>query len=667
MSRLPTLLCALLSAACSAGPVSGDQGLPEERLPGERAPRTAPCDDLDPMRCYLPWPSSAFLAASETSATGVRLAIDTSNLPVEDDSSYYEHMDGFSRITPFATGFDGELSTDWMPRGTSTWLDLDDRGDLSTNGPVYLINAQPDHEDYGQAVPIWTEVIRGGGELNERHLLIGRPRALLAENCDYVVVVTDEITWANGSEVPVERSVEVALDLVAPETSDEELLWAYHAPVRTLLSDVGIAADEVLRVWDFTTRTGENTTQRVLSMMEQAQAELDQMEVVIDYAAESVDPDIAAIVIGHIDGVPDFIGPDKRFTLDDEGNPQVEGTREALFRVVIPATGFDGEEGSDYRVALYGHGTGGDYTDTSFDSQIASNGLAKLNLRFHGWNGAELVPTLAGLTTLLQGTESSTAQLSQGVSDGYALLKAMEGPLGEALAAETLGDIENPAAGRYPDNTEPVWVGGSLGGTMGAIIGSAYPEIDAAVLNVPAAGWTHLVADSLLYDSALGGIMEAQYDDLMDVHLAIVMSQTGWDDVDGAVWADHANASGATFLLQESIEDPVVPNQGTEILAIALGAPLVGPPLESIPGVEEVDAAIGGHGMTQYWVPNTGVYDVHGFAALSTPAGDAAMEQIFEFIHSYWDGDVRIDFPDICVEQGANGTCDFSEAWEEEE
>ena len=145
--------------------------------------------------------------------------------------------------------FDGELSTDWMPRGTSTWLDLDDRGDLSTNGPVYLINAQPDHEDYGQAVPIWTEVIRGGGELNERHLLIGRPRALLAENCDYVVVVTDEITWANGSEVPVERSVEVALDLVAPETSDEELLWAYHAPVRTLLSDVGIAADEVLRVW----------------------------------------------------------------------------------------------------------------------------------------------------------------------------------------------------------------------------------------------------------------------------------------------------------------------------------------------------------------------------------------------------------------------------------
>ena len=659
----------LLLAACSAGGAGEDSGArPDlvDREPGERAPRTAACDAMDPLRCYLPWPSSAFLEADASSATGVRLAIDTSELPVEDDASYYEHMDGFSRITPFATGFDGELATDWLPRGESEWLDLPDRGDLGTDGPVFLINNEPDHPEYGQAVPVWVEIIRGGAELNERHLLVGRPRALLAPNCEYVVVVTRELTWADGSAVPVEREVSVALGLDAPASAEEDMLAAYHAPVRTLLGDVGIDASEVLRVWDFTTRTSENTTQRVLSMMDQAQASLDDVTVEIDYAATSVSPEIDAIVVGRVVGVPDFIGEDKRFTLDAAGDPQVEGTREAHFRVVIPARGFDGELGTPYRVALYGHGTGGDYTDTSFDEAIASNGLAKLNLRFHGWNGAELVPTLAGLTTLLKGTESSTAQLSQGVADGYALLRAMEGPLAEALAAETLGDIENPAAGRPVDTTDPVWVGGSLGGTMGAIIGSAYPEIDAAVLNVPAAGWTHLVADSLLYDSALGGIMEAQYDDLMDVHLAIVMSQTGWDDVDGAVWADHANESGAVFLLQESIGDPVVPNQGTEILAIALGAPLVGPPLEPIVGVDEVDSVTEGHGMTQYKVPDGSVYDIHGFAARSTLAGDAAMEQIFGFIRSYWDGEAQITFPEGCSEVTPAGDCDFSEMWTED-
>ena len=662
---LPFLLLPLVAAtSCKAE----DTDRPElvERQPGERAPRTSACDPMDPLRCYLPWPSSAFLAADASTATGVRLQIDVSELPVDDDASYYEHMDGFSRITPFAAGFDGALSVGWLPRGESVWLDLPDRGDLGTDGPVYLINAQPDHPDYGQAVPIWVEIIRGGAELNERDLLVGRPRAQLAENCDYVVVITKGVTWEDGSAIEVEPEVQVALGLLEPQSAEEDLLLAYHAPVRTLLDDVGMDTGEVLRVWDFTTRTSANTTQRVLSMMDQAQASLDNVEVVIDYAALSNEPAIDAIVLGRVVGVPDFIGEDKRFTLDAAGNPEVEGTREAFFRVVIPSHGFDGEEGSPYRIALYGHGTGGDYTDTSFDVPIAENGLAKLNLRFHGWNGVELVPTLAGLTTLLKGTESSTAQLSQSVADGYALLRAMEGPMAEALAAAKLDEIDNPAEGRTVDLTDPVWVGGSLGGTMGAIIAAAYPEIDAAVLNVPAAGWTHLVADSLLYDSALGGIMEAQYDDLMDVHLAIVMSQTGWDDVDGAVWADRANESGDIFLLQESIGDPVVPNQGTEILAIALGAPLVGPAIEDIVGIESVDKVSGGHGMTQYKVPPGGVYDIHGFAARSTLAGDAAMEQIFAFIQSYWAGNPEITFPEGCSELTPAGDCDFSEMWVED-
>ena len=157
-------------------------------------------------------------------------------------------------------------------------------------------------------------------------------------------------------------------------------------------------------------------------------------------------------------------------------------------------------------------------------------------------------------------------------------------------------------------------------------------------------------------------VLEAKHGDPVDARMAIAMTQTGWDDVDGPVWADRAVGDGVSFLLQESMEDPVVPNQGTSVLAAALKAAIVGPVLEPITGLNQVDEVRGGVGITQYRVANTGVYDVHGFAARSTPAGEAAMEQIFAFLRSGWDEGVPvISFPEGCSGVTAAGDCDFSE------
>ena len=60
------------------------------------------------------------------------------------------------------------------------------------------------------------------------------------------------------------------------------------------------------------------------------------------------------------------------------------------------------------------------------------------------------------------------------------------------------------------------------------------------------------------------------------------------------------------------------------------------------------------------------MYDIHGFAARSTLAGDAAMEQIFAFIQSYWAGNPEITFPEACSAVTPAGDCDFSEMWVED-
>ena len=658
MNTPPLLAFAL--AACSGG--SPDTGAPvafdvADRAAGVRAPLTAECDDQDAFRCILPFPSSTFMVADASTPTGVRVAVQDAVLPGgDDDATFLNSADGFSRISPILTGFRDPVDAAWLDALPRAAL-------LADDAPIQVINAQPGHPAYGQRVPIWAELVEGGAGGSD-HLLIAYPLVPMAPGADHVVVVTDDLLQADGTAIDVSRHTDLITGLAAPKTRTEAELAAYHAPTRALLDAAGIDGAAVVRAWDFTTRSDENMTGRLDGMMEVIR-QAGGFGLEIDAVRETAEEDISLLVIGRLTGVPWFLDEDDRFVLDAQGVPQVTGEGEVKFRVVVPANGYEGEPGGDYRVALYGHGTGGGIGDDSFDEQIAAEGIAKVSLEFGAWNGDDLVWTFQRMLRMNAGVEQSTAMLLHSVVGGYAILKSLDAGLGAALQAETLGGVENPAAGRALITADPIWVGGSLGGTMGAIIGTAYPEITTAVLNVPAGAWTHLIPDSLMYESAMQPVLEAKYGDPIDARMAIALTQTGWDDVDGPLWADRAIADGVSFLLQESMGDPVVPNQGTSVLATALGARIVGPALEPIVGLAEVDEVRGGVGMTQYRVPDTGVYDVHGFAARSTPAGEAAMEQIFTFVRSGWDESATlVAFPAGCADVTPEGDCDFTSTFE---
>jgi hypothetical protein len=104
------------------------------------------------------------------------------------------------------------------------------------------------------------------------------------------------------------------------------------------------------------------------------------------------------------------------------------------------------------------------------------------------------------------------------------------------------------------------------------------------------------------------------------------MSQGNWDDIDGACWIEAIREKQPNFLIQESIGDPVLPNPGSETVAITSDALQVGAVLEAIEGLDAAGAATARSGITQYRVPDTEAS--HCFAARDTPAGAAAREQI---------------------------------------
>ncbi len=641
------LLCLL---ACGEPETVAPATVPE-RSPGERAPVTRACDEQDPLRCLLPWPSSAFMEVAPATETGLRVAVDADALPVPDDPRALNRADGFSRLTPVATAIDGLLSDAGLAPYPA-W---------STDAALRIYNAEPTDPGYGQAVPLWTDVYDGSGDYDPDSILIGFPRQPLAPDAEHVVVLTDDVRLVDGGTPAQPRETAVILGIEDPTTDEEAALVAYHAPTRALITQVGLDPTHILRVWDFTTRSRDDATRRLASMVSQVADAGPTLSVELDAFSLSSDDNIAGILRGRVIGVPDFRDADGFLVLDDAGLPVPQGQTEAPFRVMLPASQ------GDYHVSLYGHGTGGDVTDGSFDADFASYGIAKASTEFIGWTGDELVLLFASLNAFQQGIEGSTTGLMQAVANTQAIAQVLDdGPLSDALAADSILGIDNPDAGLRPDMAVPMWTGGSLGGAMGSVVSASFPQIEYSVCNVPNGAWTHTIPGSLLYDTAVEPVLINVYDDAIDVIHQFIMSQTAWDDIDGAAWADAALDKDTMFLLQESMEDPVVPNAGTDILAMALGAKMIGPALQDIPGLDAADEVTSGAGLTQYRVPDSGVYDVHGFAARDTPAGAAAFEQIVEFALSVWEDDSpRITFPDGCADVTPAGDCDFSDVWTE--
>jgi hypothetical protein len=618
-----SLLHTLALLGCT-GPATFDVA---PRAEGVRAPLTSTCGELDPERCLLPFPSSAFTTLDASTVTGVRVAVDPAALPTDDDPTWVNVADGFSRVSPIATAWPKPLDQ------------------ASAESAVHLYVAYADGGAQAREIPLRIEL---AGDENGEQLVLGYPLEVLPANADLVVVVDDTLRYADGSAPVGDHNAGLVAGTATPESEGEAALAAYHAPTRRLLADAGIDPGAVVRAWDFPTRSADDPGKRLRAML----AVTAEPTVTVESVTAYQDNDALVVVSGTLDGVPDFRSDHADvLTLDADMLPVVTGTRSAPFRIVVPA----GTE--DYRVAMYGHGTGGNGGDDNFDRDLAARGLAKVGIEFLGWNGDDLITMITYMTHFIDGSARSTSALLQTYSDAHQLLLALGGPLGNVLAADTFSvdgvAVPNPAAGRRPRMDEPLWVGGSLGGTNGAIMVAAFPEIRYGVLNVPAGAWSHIIPDASLYRLLVEQILTAWYPETLDARLAIAMGQNAWDDVDGAAW----EYGDSVFLVQESIGDTVVPNRGTVLLARAMGATLVGPPIDDLTGgMPTGDTVEGATGLTQYRTAATDEYDIHGFGDTDYPAGIAAREQIADFLQSVLDGTPRIEIPASCV---ANGSCDF--------
>jgi hypothetical protein len=607
------------------------------RVAGVRAPRTAECGPDDALHCLLPWPSSTFLRADPESATGVRVEVSAASLDAADEANRWA-ADGFSRATSVMAALPEYL----------------DPGSLGgpTGGALRLFVASPDHPRYGQEEPLRVELIEEYRE-GVRALVVGDPLTLLEPGTDYVAIVTDAVRTAEGEPLEAPRSTLVALGLEPPASAEEAELAGYHAPTVALLDEVGVDPAHVLRAWDFTTRSADDPRRAILAVRDASVAALERGDVRFE-VEEVVHRDagpIATIVRGHMTGLPGFVGADGELALDADGLPRVVGEDSSPFRVMIPR----GE--GDYRTVIFGHGAGGSADDGTFDGDLASQGVAKVGIELTGFHGDVLLDTIVGLGEHFQiGVRRAASPLLQAMAQAVVVERGLHGALGEALAAETLGGMPNPHAGRRPALDGITWVGGSLGGITGLVVTSIDPDIHQAVLNVPACGWSQWIRESVLYLISAVGVRRRNGGDV-GAAIALSVAQSEIDLIDGTSFVELAREDGDLFLIQESMGDEVVPNAGTELMAIVTGATMVGAPLSPIVGVPDEPVEVRGRSaITQFRAETAELGDVHGFAGnTGNPSGQAAQEQIREFLSSTWDGAPVVHVPSQCPA----GRCDF--------
>ncbi len=628
VSRLALLVLSLVaSCAAETFPVTPRQA-------GDRTPLSYVCSPFDADACVVPWPSNTFTVADPATATHLRLSVDITPINAHDvGAPRLSQADGFSRVSSLAVMFEGTLDPASFggPRG----------------GVVRLFVASPTSPHYGEEVPLRIETYADPPRVSTpRCTLVADPLAVLEAETDYVAVVTDGLHAATGPTPSADRLTQAALGLVAPASAEEARLAGYYAPIVALLDHVHVEPTHVVRAWDFTTRSILNATAPLDAMVSAALAAVDAGTVTVAWDVvqqQTPGGPIATILEGRLVGLPVWLDANGALVTDANGVPVQQGTGDAPLRVVIPSgTG-------PYRAVLYGHGAGGNFHDSAFDDTLAMHGVAKVGVQFYGWTDTELVVTLSHLVNMLDGAHRAFAPLMQAVAHASAIGHALDSILDASLSAAMLDGMPNPNAGRHVDWSQPTWVGGSLGGTMGLVVAAVSPDIQIGVLNVPGAAWSHWVFQSAIFQTFLSGI-GSRNGGTANVVSMIAIAQTIFDPADGASFGERARHD--VYLEQESIGDEVLPNAGNEFVAILTHATQVGAPLHAIEGLTDADHVTGASGMTQYRVGDTGIYDVHGFAARNTNAGRAAFDQIQHFLDTAWAGSAEISVPSGCPASG---------------
>ena len=557
----------------------------------------ADCQPFSGAPCLLPFPDNLFTRPDRSTSTGLRVHLPPDAMPVNTKGqrigvAEYDRNDGFSPGSAMIVDVQGLDNAVAFARTGAVGL-LNMRQAFAKNQPIVVID-----EVSGRRQLIYSQLDANASTPQTRNLMI-LPGRELTEGHTYVVALRN-LRNARGGLIAAPAWFEKLRDnrrLPAGERSQ----GARYAKIFAALRRAGIPRANLYEAWDFTVGSEHSLTSRLLSIRNNAFAQLG-------------DTNLAdGIVHGHAPGytitATSSLSPQLR---DVQGtfqvpcylitcgatattgfhysssNPDASPTQipgnvaTAAFECIVPTTATPSHPA---RISIYGHGLFEDHTlvTAKYLQPLATT----YNMIFCGtdWWGLARAdePFDAGVVANLDLFPVIVDRLQQGVLNTLYLGRLMRNP--EGLASNSAFE----SAGRpVIDTSHLYYYGNSQGGIAGGMATAVAPDWSRAVLGVTGIDFGNLLVQRSTDFAPLKAILEKSYPDQSLYPVILDVVQQLWDRGDPDGYAPQMtthplpDTPSHTVLMQIAYGDFQVSMYAAAAEARTIGASAYEPALDAV-------------------------------------------------------------------------------------
>ena len=612
MKSISVALIALAAAATLLGtPLSGCSSSSSSGAPPAKLDDGLPAS-CSPLRtagaCMLPWPNAIYLEADPKTKTGLRVALTSDVLPkkagtIAIDPARMNGADGFSPAGPALMYFSERLDV------ASLVSPADPAKSLAPDAATAIVDMES-----GALVGHFSELdmtVRA----DDRQALMIRPLKRLLPGHRYAVAITTSLKTIDGKVPAAPPQFAAIADGHAPADAMSQKQAARMPDILAAVAKAGIARSKLLVAWDFMTGSDEYLQSHLVSMRDQAFADVgaDGGAYTITKVEENPGPDVARRITGTFT-VPQFISPadptvaKAEISLDESGKPKMVGHYEAPFTIIIPP----GAAQKALPLVLFGHGLLGTADGALHAGAVTALFASTKNyvLFATDWIGLSARenplgnPTNGAIGEALTDMNHMpwvTDRLQQSLVNAMVLVRTMRGKISKdpkmTIGTQAVADTQKPVT---------YW-GISNGGIMGGAFMGYDPDITRGVLGVAGGFWSTMFQRSSQWPQ-FELLIAGAYSDYVDQQLVLALAQMYFDFADPATVAPYlvgAPLSGVPkkqIIVQMSVGDSQVPNLATQAMVRTEGIPLVGTSTIPLYGIDTV-AGPTASGLT--------VWDVH--------------------------------------------------------
>ena len=527
------------------------------------------CDPLVPARCLLPFPNDHFTVDDPNTPTGRRVSFVADSLPANAagthiDPTDLDRGDGFS---PGATMIAEVPDVDLAASGAPTLVDAARSLEVSSSIVVWDATSST-------RIPVWSELDANADDGEVPALLLHPMRNFVDGH--RIVVGLRSLRRADGSELAPTAAFAAYRDGQRLTDAVFEARRPAMEAVFAALGDAGAPRSTLQLAWDFTVASTADLTGRLVSIRDQAFAELGTAAPAfhVDSVTDHPDPRVLRQVDGTFD-VPLFLTnggePGGRLVLGADGAPQRQtGVFHAAFRCAIPPRAAD----EPARMSLYGHGLFGDVgeVESSLTRDMAATyDIVYCATNWYGMTEAD-VPTAAGILGDMSGFGAIPDRLHQGLLSFLFLGRLM-------THADGFGsNAAFRVAGRSVLRSDELYYdGNSQGAILGGPLTAVSSDVKRSVLAEAGMNYSLLLDRSVDFDDYLA-IYRPAYPGRYDRMMGLQLVQLLWDRAETNGYANHITSDPLPgtpvhdVLLLGAVGDHQVTEFSLRVEAATLGA-----------------------------------------------------------------------------------------------